>query len=44
MPRWGSPIRASGRPRIRIGLDANDVPRVEVLDAEGKVVGQLPAG
>jgi hypothetical protein len=32
----------SGRPRIRIDVDANDVPRVEVLDADGKVVGQLP--
>ena len=44
MPRWGSPIRASGRPRIRIGVDAADVPGGEVLDAEGKVVDQPPTG
>lgn len=34
----------SGKPRIRIGVDANDVPRVEVLDADGRVVGRLPQG
>ncbi len=34
----------SGRPRIRIGVDANDVPRAEVLDADGEVVGRLPQG
>lgn len=34
----------AGKPRIRIGVDANDVPKVEILDAEGKVVGRLPQG
>jgi hypothetical protein len=32
----------SGRPRIRIGVDADDVPRVEILDEDGKVVSRLP--
>jgi hypothetical protein len=31
----------SGKPRIRIGVDANDEPRIEILDAEGRVVGRL---
>ncbi|KAF1691453.1 hypothetical protein [Pseudoxanthomonas koreensis] len=31
----------SGKPRIRIGVDANDEPRIEILDAEGKVARRL---
>ncbi|MCD9033908.1 hypothetical protein LDO32_19550 [Luteimonas sp. Y-2-2-4F] len=33
----------AGKPRIRIGVDAQDVPRIEVLDAEGRVTGRLPS-
>lgn len=32
----------TGRTRIRIGVDANDVPKLEILDADGTVVGSLP--
>ena len=30
-----------GQPRIRIGVDADDRSRIEMLDADGKVVGRL---
>lgn len=31
-----------GRPRVRIVVDSSDSPRVEILDAHGKVVYQIP--
>lgn len=33
---------SKGRPRIRMRVDANDVPRLEFLDEEGKVSFSLP--
>jgi hypothetical protein len=33
-----------GRTRILLQVDADDVPRIQVLDAQGKVVAQLPPG
>ena len=30
-----------GQPRIRIGVDADDRSRIEMLDADGKVGGRL---
>ncbi len=32
----------AGKPRIRVSVDANDVPRIEVLDAKGAIVYSLP--
>jgi ABC-type amino acid transport substrate-binding protein len=34
----------TGKPCIRIGVDASDVPELEILDADGKVVGHLLQG
>ncbi|WP_394849228.1 hypothetical protein LZC95_17490 [Pendulispora brunnea] len=31
-----------GKPRIRLAVDANDVPRIEFLDAKGNAVYTLP--
>jgi hypothetical protein len=33
---------SQGRPRIQLQVDDDDVPRIQVLDAEGGVVAQLP--
>jgi hypothetical protein len=30
------------RPRIKLHVDGEDVPRIQVLDADGNVVAQLP--
>jgi hypothetical protein len=33
---------SKGRPRITLQVDGNDVPAIQVLDADGNVVAQLP--
>jgi hypothetical protein len=33
---------SNGRPRIALQVDGNDVPRIQILDADGNVVAQLP--
>ena len=33
---------SQGRPRIQLHVDDDDVPRIQILDAEGGVVAQLP--
>lgn len=33
---------SQGRPRIRLQVDADDHPRIQILDATGAVVAQLP--
>jgi hypothetical protein len=35
---------SGGRTRILLQVDANDVPRIQILDAHGNVVAQLPPG
>jgi len=32
----------AGRPRITLHVDGDDVPRIQILDADGNVVAQLP--
>jgi hypothetical protein len=33
---------SKGRPRISLQVDGDDVPRIQILDADGNVVAQLP--
>ena len=33
---------SNGRPRIALQVDGDDVPRIQILDADGNVVAQLP--
>jgi hypothetical protein len=33
---------SNGRPRITLQVDGDDVPRIQILDADGNVVAQLP--
>ncbi len=33
---------SKGRPRITLQVDGDDVPRIQILDADGNVVAQLP--
>jgi hypothetical protein len=35
---------SQGRPRITLQVDADDTPSIKVLDADGRVVAQLPPG
>jgi len=34
----------AGRPRLRLLVDSLGAPRIELLDATGKVMSRLPAG
>jgi hypothetical protein len=33
---------SKGRERIKLQVDGDDVPRIQILDADGNVVAQLP--
>jgi hypothetical protein len=35
---------ASGKPRLTLRVDADGNPRIEFLDADGKVVARIPSG
>jgi len=35
---------SKGRPRVRIAVDSTDLPRLEILDENGKVVYKIPPG